>query len=69
MTTTEISTSPLRNRCVATVTVDGERFGSVVMRGTKFTATRRQGTDTDIRRYAENFRTIEAAVRWIEVAA
>ena len=70
MSTTQISTQPQRNRCVATVTDDnGERFGTVVMRGTKFTATRRHGTDTDIRRYAEGFHTIEAAARWIEAAA
>lgn len=66
MSTVQISTHPQRNRCVATVTDDnGERFGSVVMRGIKFTATRRHGSSADIRRYGEGFHTIEAAVRWI----
>ena len=65
MTTTTYSTSPRRNHIAAIVERDGERIGHVTMRGTKFVASRKQGTADDMRRYATGFRTAEAAAKWI----
>jgi hypothetical protein len=63
--TTTYSASPRRNHVVAVVDRDGQRLGHVVMRGTKFAASRKNGTATDMRRLATGFRTAEAAAKWI----
>lgn len=68
-TQTHISQTIRRNHVAATVEVDGVRFGHVISRGVSFTAARKHGSATDIRRHATNFKTVEAATRWIESAA
>ena len=65
MTTTKISQSIHANRIAAIVERDGQRLGHVVCKGRTFAASRKVGTATDVRRYAANFRTVEAAAKWI----
>ena len=65
MTTTQISQNIHPGRVAAIVTRDGERLGHVVCKGRTFAASRKAGTANDIRRYAANFRTVEAAAKWI----
>ena len=69
METTQ-TTSPRRNHVAAIVTKDGATFGRVVLRGRdRFEATRSHGVQgVDIRRVS-SFRSLAAAVAWIEVAA
>lgn len=68
-TTVQISETPRRNHVVAIVNHNGQHFGQVVMRGRLYNATRRTGTDDDMRRVAFRFATIDRAVAWINAAA
>jgi hypothetical protein len=69
MTTTQTSRNIRRNHVAATVDHDGQRLGHVVVRGTRFAATRKHGqAGVDIRKMA-TFKSLAAAVKWIEAAA
>lgn len=61
------TTSPRNNRVAAIVELDGQRFGQVVLRGGWFVASRKSGTEKDIRRMSQ-FRSLDRAVAWIEAA-
>lgn len=66
MTTTQISQNIRPNHVAAVVERDGETIGRVVCKGPRsFAASRKVGTATDIRRYATNFHTVEAAAKWV----
>ena len=66
MTKTQISQNIRRNHVAAIVERDGERIGHVVCKGrASFAASRKVGTANDIRRYAANFRSVEAAAAWV----
>lgn len=65
MTKTQISRNIRPSHIAAIVVRDGQRLGHVVCKGRTFAASRKVGTATDIRRYAANFRTVEAAAKWI----
>ncbi len=69
MNTTQ-TTSPRRNHVAAIVEKDGATFGRVVLRGrNRFHAVRADGVEgVDIRRVG-NFRSLAAAIAWIEAAA
>ena len=68
MNTTQ-TTSPRRNHVAATVENNGHRVGHVVARGARFQAIRKNGVQgVDIRKVA-TFRSLAAAVKWIEAAA
>ena len=69
MNTTQ-TTSPRRNHVAAIVEKDGATFGRVVLRDRdRFEATRSHGVQgVDIRRVG-NFRSLAAAIAWIEAAA
>jgi prophage tail gpP-like protein len=69
MTTTTKTTTPRRNHVAAIVEHDGNRLGHVIMRGRTFTASRKTGTDTDMRMMATGFHTIDAAAAWIAKSA
>lgn len=68
---------PRPGRCAAVIRIHrpgdfrdkGERFGHVVCRGTTFTASRKSGTPADIRMFAQGFRSLDAAVAWVEAGA
>lgn len=67
---TATSQSIRRNHVAAIIEKDGETFGRVILRGRdRFEATRRLGVQgVDIRR-TSSFRSLAAAVAWIEAAA
>ena len=69
MNTTKVSPNATRNHVAATIERDGNRLGHVVVRGAKFTASRKASSTNDIRLYAANFRSLAAAIKWIEAAA
>lgn len=74
MPTTQISQNIRPNHVAAIVTKDGQRLGHVIARGKfsglMFEAHRKNGVaGVDIRRVAPNFRSVEAAARWIEASA
>lgn len=65
MTTTEISNQIRPNHVAAIVTRDGNRLGHVVSKGRTFRASRKVGSEQDMRRMATGFRTVEAAAAWV----
>jgi hypothetical protein len=56
------------NHVAATVDQDGVRLGHVIPRGTRFLASRKNGSPCDIRRMAI-FYSVEKAVDWIAASA
>jgi hypothetical protein len=68
MTTTKTSTQIRTNRVAATIERDGNRLGHVVCKGRTFTASRKVGSEQDMRRMATGFRTVEAAAAWVAKA-
>ena len=56
------------NHVAAVITRDGTRLGHVTFKGKTFTATRKSGSRTDVRRYSTGFRTMDAAIKWVEAA-
>jgi ribosomal protein L27 len=69
MTKTQISPSARPNTVAAIVERDGAYFGRVINRGTHFTASRKVGTAKDVRVFASGFKSLTAAVKFIEAAA
>ena len=69
MTTTQISPNARPNTVAAITERDGHRIGHVVNRGRTFTASRKTGSSSDLRRYATGFKTLAAAVKFVEAAA
>ena len=68
MNTTQ-TTSPRRNHVAATIENNGHRVGHVVARGLRFQAIRKNGVQgSDIRKVA-TFRSLTAAIAWVEAAA
>ena len=52
-------------RITAVLGADGTRLGKVLKLSSTYRACRRSGTEQDMRRVADGFRSIESAVRWI----
>ena len=69
MNTTKVSPNASRNHVAATIERDGVRVGHVLKRGATFAASRKTGSTNDIRIFAANFRSLTAAVKWVEAAA
>lgn len=76
MTTTQISENITPDHIAAVVTRDGQRVGHVVARARgvnpdgsfviKFEAHRKTAPlDGSIRRYAQGFKTVESAAKWV----
>ena len=68
MTKTEISSQIRTNRVAATIERDGNRLGHVVCKGRTFVASRKTGSEQDMRRVATGFRTVQAAAAWVAKA-
>jgi hypothetical protein len=64
----QISSDIRRDHVAATVDQDGVRIGHVIPRGTRFLASRKNGSPADIRRMAI-FLSVEKAVDWIAASA
>jgi hypothetical protein len=69
MTKTQTTKAIRVNHVAGTVEVDGERFGTVVLRsGGWFQASRKHGDAVSFNRTSK-FRSLERAIAWIESAA
>lgn len=69
MTETQTSQTIRPNHVAAITTHNGQRLGHVVCKGRTFRAIRKHGSTGDIRRMASGFRSLAAAVAWVEAAA
>jgi hypothetical protein len=69
MTTTTKTDAPRPGRVAATIDHDGRRLGHVICKGVTFTAVRKTGTDADMRKVGNGFRSIDAAAAWVAKTA